>query len=320
MGTNKMRMDTFKTALNKYKRDMTITGGEEGLGGESVKARMEKDWGNDWKTKYLDEQGGVKQLYWDGEGGTRDTRDAPESVEDIRNQIAEEAAAPEDVSPSEQKNYDIWDELPEPTGMRPAPQFPTERVNAPGEMQLGYEQEDQVPLSQGYQMDKPTSSWLPEWLSNDIKDRQHKQMRARTNRRDARDAEPDQGFRLGPTTGDTMEKERFFSRRSMLPSAQPPSDQPDFGPAMEAPGLGEALAPKGRPLDSAKNLTGLNREQEQWDYAMEFEQSKRDVVADFFDEYGRLPSVGEMDDISKQIEYRTKGQFDDGMSFNFTRS
>ena len=79
MGTNKLRMDTFKTALNKYNRDIGYTG-EDGLGSDAVKARMKKDWGKNWEKVYLDEQGGVKQLYKDGKGGLRDTRNAPEVI------------------------------------------------------------------------------------------------------------------------------------------------------------------------------------------------------------------------------------------------
>jgi len=71
MGSNKMRMDTFKAALNKYNRDIGYTG-EDGLGSRAVKARMEKDWGPDWRDKYLDDQGNSKQLWTDGKGGSTD--------------------------------------------------------------------------------------------------------------------------------------------------------------------------------------------------------------------------------------------------------
>jgi hypothetical protein len=109
MGTSKMRMDTFKSAYNKYKRDMKITGGEEGLGGESVNARMEKDWGEDWKETYLND-GKVQQMYWDKNGKPTDVAPGEEVVEED-DPMGDFGILPDpdDISPSEQKNYDIWD-------------------------------------------------------------------------------------------------------------------------------------------------------------------------------------------------------------------
>jgi hypothetical protein len=109
MGTNKMRMDTFKTAYNKYKRDIGYTG-EGGLGSNGVKDRMKKDWGDDWGDVYLDKNGGVKQLYWDGQDGVTDNKDA-KLAEDMDNARGLEAPKPE--IPWDSGPY-FDEEIPEP--------------------------------------------------------------------------------------------------------------------------------------------------------------------------------------------------------------
>jgi hypothetical protein len=194
--------------------------------------------------------------------------------------------------------------------MQPTVQYPTERVDAPGEMQLGYEQEDQVPLSPQYKKGEPASSWLPDWLKDDIDT--HKRERVNTSRKqqDLDQEEIDQGYQSGPMTGGIMEKERFFGRGVRPPIPAPGSPAATGEPAVR--GLAKALAPDGNPWSAADTAKGMNLEDEQWDMAMKWEQYKRDLVSGFFDEYGRLPSVGEMDDIGKQLEYRTKGRFEGG--------
>jgi hypothetical protein len=175
-------------------------------------------------------------------------------------------------------------------------------------MQLGYEQEDQVPLSPGYQANKPTSSWIPDWLKEDIDTHRRDSVNTSRKRQDLEQEEIDQGFPSGPTTGGPMEKERFFERKAMQPSAQdqrPVTDEPAVR------GLGEALAPRGDGWDDASTATGMRREKDQWDAAMEWEQYKRDLASDFFDDVGRAATSEEINDM---LEYRTKGRFDDDMT------
>jgi hypothetical protein len=131
MGTNKMRMDTFKSDYNKYKRDKKYTG--DGIGSSAVENRMKKEWGDGWRDVYLDEQGGVKQKYWGDDGKPTDSPNAekPTEIQAEEPQIwgagdgIPEAAQPEPEISME----NTWDEIPF-AGMQPKT-HPTADWNLP---------------------------------------------------------------------------------------------------------------------------------------------------------------------------------------------